>query len=246
VELPRSQLRNRPASGGQVLLDRNKSPEWITLPEGRGFLDMSSIMTVSGVELGPAVWECKLETFMRVAEQHRAHLLWYAQRITNNREEAEDILQEALLKAFRNLPRFRGESQMGTWLRVIVQNTAVEWLRKQRGRACLSLEYVRNWDDEPLILDFPDPGRNPEQCCERREMENILFSEIDELNSVCKRAIQMCALEELSHVEAANALGVNVFTIKSRIFHGNRMLKRAICLRTSGRDDLSHSMEPAF
>jgi DNA-directed RNA polymerase specialized sigma24 family protein len=49
--------------------------------------------------------------------------------------------------------------------------------------------------------------------------------------------VRVCALEELSHREAANALGVNVFTIKSRIFHGKRMLKRGLCLRTSGERD---------
>jgi DNA-directed RNA polymerase specialized sigma24 family protein len=73
-------------------------------------------------------------------------------------------------------------------------------------------------------------------------MDSILLTEIDELNSVCKRAIQMCALEELSLLEVANALGVNVITIKSRIFHGKQMLKRAICLRTGERI----SMEPAL
>jgi len=159
--------------------------------------------------------------FMRVAEQRRAQLLWYAQRITNNREEAEDIVQEALLNGFRNLPQFRGESQMGTWLCVIVQNTAVEWLRKQRGQAYLSLEYVRNRDNEPQMLDFPDPSRNPEQFFEYTERARILLSEIDELNSVCKSAIQMCALEEFSHREAANTLGVNAFTMKPRIFMEN-------------------------
>jgi RNA polymerase sigma-70 factor (ECF subfamily) len=224
------------------LLDHKKNPEWIALCERSGFVDMSSTMTVSGVESGLAVWEGKLETFMQIAEQRRAQLLWYALRITNNREEAEDIVQEALLKGFKNLPQFRGESQMGTWLCVIVRNTAVEWLRKRRGQVYLPLEYVCNRDDEPFVLDFPDPCRDPEQCCERREMDSILLSEIDELNSACKHAIQMCALEELSHLEAANVLGVNVVTIKSRIFRGKRMLKRAICLRTGERI----STEPAL
>jgi len=176
-------------------------------------VDMSSVITTSSVESGPAVWEGRLETFMQVAQQRRAQLLWHAQRFTNNREEAEDIVQEALLKAFKNLPRFRGEAHMGTWLHVIVQNAGREWLRNRKGRTCLQLGHHRNMDDESHVLDFPDPNRNPEQFCERREMENILLSEIDALDSVCKRAIQMCVLEELSHLEAANALCVNVFTL---------------------------------
>jgi RNA polymerase sigma-70 factor (ECF subfamily) len=213
-----------------------KGQKQITLPERNKIEDLSGTMTAAGAEAGPAGWEDKLGTFMRASEQCRAQLLWQAQRFTNSREEAEDIVQEALFRAFKNLPRFRGESQMGTWLHVIVRNVGFEWLRNRKGRTYLPLEYGRNRDDEPQILDFPDPGRNPEQCCERREMEDILLSEIDELNSLCKSAIQMCALEEVSQLEAANALGVNVFTIKSRIFHGKRMLKRAICMRTGEPD----------
>jgi RNA polymerase sigma-70 factor (ECF subfamily) len=214
-----------------------------TLPKGIAFEDMLSTMTAANSNSGPSAWDCKLATFVQVAEQRRAQMLWLAQRITSNREEAEDIVQEALLRAFKKLPHFRGESQMGTWLGVIVQNTGREWLRRQKGRVYLPLESVRNSDDEPVVLDFPDPGRNPEQCCEHSEMENILLSEIDELNSVCKRAIQMCALEELSHLEAANALGVNVFTIKSRIFNGKRMLKRAVSLYS--REVLSDGLSSA-
>jgi len=194
-----------------------------------------NLETGKPIESGATALEDKLKAFMQVVEQHRALLLWQAQRVAYSREEAEDIVQEALFKAFKNLPHFRGKSQIGTWLCAIVRNTAVEWLRKQKGQVSLPLEYLRNRDDEPLVLDLPDPSQNPEQRCERREMEDILLSEIDELNSVCKRAIQMCVLEEVPHHEAANVLGVNVFTMKSRIFHGKRMLKRAISLRTGER-----------
>jgi RNA polymerase sigma-70 factor (ECF subfamily) len=191
------------------------------------------------------IWEGKLKTFIQVSEQCRAELLWQAQRIINNREEAEDIVQESLLKALRNLSHFRGESQMYTWLRVIVRNTAIEWLRSRKGRVCLPLESVSK-DNQRVVFEIPDPGRNPVQCYERREMGNILLSKINKLNSVCKRAIQMCFFEGLSYLEAANALGVNVITVKSRIFHGTQMLKRSVCLRAGEQDDLSRSMELAY
>jgi len=68
-------------------------------------------------------------------------------------------------------------------------------------------------------------------------MNDILHSEIERLNSICKSTIQMCAIEESSHREAANALGVSVAAVKSRVFHGKRLLKRAVCLRTGARMD---------
>jgi RNA polymerase sigma-70 factor (ECF subfamily) len=218
----------------------------ITVSERRGVEDKSSSVTAADVDSGANAWNGRLATFVQVAEQNRAQLLWLAHRMTRDRDEAEDIVQEALLRAFKNLQRFRGEAQMGTWLGVIVKNAGREWLRERKGRVFLSLEYVRNPDDQPILLDFPDSGRNPEQCCVRKEMNDILLSEIDGMNSVCKSTIEMCAIEESSHREAAHALGVRVGTIKSRIFHGKRMLKRAVSMRTGEGDEVLRSLETAI
>lgn len=188
---------------------------------------------VRGCEIGNGM----CATFAEVAERRRSQLLWLAQRMTNNREEAEDVLQEALLKAYKNLGKFRGEAQMGTWIAVIVRNTGREWLRRQKRCINLPLEELRDRDEEPLVLDFADSAENPEQRCARKELSGMMFAEIEALESVCKSALEMCTLDELSHVEAAHALGVNVFTIKSRIFHGKRLLKRAIAQRLNGRQE---------
>jgi RNA polymerase sigma-70 factor (ECF subfamily) len=220
--------------------------EWITLPVERGIENFSNTMTTPDVESGASTWDAKLVTFTQVAEQRRAQLLWLAQRITHDRDEAEDVVQEALFRAFKNLPQFRGESQIGTWLGVIVKNTGREWLRNQKGRVYLSLEHARNPVEDPIAREFPDPRRDPEQSFVHKEMNDILLSEIDRLKSVCKSTIQMCAIEESSHREAADTLGVSVAAIKSRVFHGKRLLKRAVCLRTGVRVELLRSMEPAL
>ena len=196
--------------------------------------DRSRSTNETELDSSSTAWEQRLITFIRIAEGHRELLLWRAQRFTASREEAEDIVQEALLKGFKHLPQFRGESMMCTWLVAIVQNVGREWLRSQRGRAYLPLEHVRDADEVPLVDHLPDPREDPERFCERWEMSSILLSEIDELDSVCKHALRMCAIEERSHLEAANALGVSVSAIKSRLFHGRRMLKRAIHMRTGG------------
>jgi RNA polymerase sigma-70 factor (ECF subfamily) len=194
----------------------------ITLFAENEFEDASSTMTAKDVESVASSWKGKLVTFTQVTEQRRAQLLWLAQRITRNHDEAEDVVQEAIFRAFKRLPQFGGESQISTWLGVIVKNTGREWLRDRRGSVCLSLEYARNSDDQPILLDFPDPGRNPEQCCVRKEMDDILLSEIDGLNSVFKSTIKMCAIEEGSYREAAHALGVSIAAIKSQVFAPNR------------------------
>jgi RNA polymerase sigma factor (sigma-70 family) len=77
----------------------------------------------------------QLATFLDIAQKHRARLLFLAWRITSRREEAEDIVQEALLKAFRALPRFRGDSRMDTWLHTIVRHAALESLGNRRAES---------------------------------------------------------------------------------------------------------------
>jgi RNA polymerase sigma-70 factor (ECF subfamily) len=210
--------------------------------EGFELNDRSVAVCASVIEPTTCSYEEKLAAYLRIAKERRERLMWMARRMTNSREDAEEIVQEAFLRAFKNLAEFRGDSKMGTWLCVIVQNIGRERLRKQKGIVCLPLERASNDEQNHLAYDLPDPGRTPEQLCESQELESILLSEIDGMKSVCKRTIEMCAFEELSHVEVANALGINAFTVKSRLLNGRRMLKRAICLRTGMRNESSRTL----
>lgn len=197
---------------------------------------LAQIEAQAGFESRTAVAsEKNLGTFVEAAEQQRAQLLWLAQRMTSNRDEAEDIVQEALLKAFRNLAQFRGDAQMSTWLRAIVQNTARDWLRNRKGRVCLPLEQTHPADGTTLLFDFPHSAENPEEHCAREEREWLLRSEIEKLSSVSRRAIQLCLLEGLSHRAAASTLNISVITVKSRVFSGKQRLKRAVCMHIDRR-----------
>lgn len=169
------------------------------------------------------------------SEQRRAQLLWDAQRVTKSAEEAEDIVQESLLKAWRNLQQFRGEAQIGTWLRAIVKNTAREWMRGRGSRVNVPLETQRNEDEDPTVLELVDPRLDPEQWCERKEMQEILRAEIDALGYLSRQAIELCTLEEKSLREAARAMNVGVVAVKSRLFRGRRTLEEGIRARTGGR-----------
>ena len=180
---------------------------------------------------------------MQAAEHYRANLLSLAWRMTNSREDAEDIVQLALTKAFANLSRFRGESQMSTWLHVIVKNAALEFLRNRRGRSFLPLGYVRYSDEDPIAQEIPDPCKNPEEYCRLREMKNIFIAELGELDSECRLTMQLCVLDELPQLEVANTLNIGVNTVKARMFRGKRMMKRAICLRVGKGRARNYSLD---
>ncbi|HMG86485.1 MAG TPA: RNA polymerase sigma factor [Terracidiphilus sp.] len=177
------------------------------------------------------VGEGRIREFLEAAERRRPQLLRMARRLTNSNEDAEDILQEAFMKAYKALAKFRGESQMSSWLGAIVQNTAHEHLRSRRNRVFVSIEYLNREDNEVVELDLPDPGKNPEETWQSREIETILREEVKKLGLVCRRAIEMCVLEEHPQLAAASALNLSVATMKSRVFRGKRLLGRAVSRR---------------
>src|SRR5579863_9499252 len=193
-------------------------------------LSAMEINTDASMREGP-VCDRRIREFLDTAEQRRPQLLRMARRLTNSNEDAEDVVQEALMKAFRALAKFRGESQMSSWLGAIVQNTAHEHLRSRRNRVFVSIEYLSRQDNEVVEIDLPDTRKNPEETWQIREMDNILHEEVDKLGIVCRRAIELCVLDEQPQLAAADSLSLSVATMKSRVFRGKRMLGRAISRR---------------
>lgn len=196
---------------------------------------MPIALSALDVNVDPAMREGRIEEFLETAERRRPQLLRMARRLTQSNEDAEDILQEAFMKAFKALAKFRGESQMSSWLGAIVQNTAHEHIRSRRGRVFVSIEYLSKKDNEVVEIDLPDPGKDPEQIWEDTEMGNILREEIGKLGHVCRRAIEMCVLDERPQLMAANSLNLSVATMKSRVFRGKRILRRSVSRRLAAR-----------
>jgi RNA polymerase sigma-70 factor (ECF subfamily) len=196
---------------------------------------MPIALSTLDVNVDPPMREGRIEEFLETAERRRPQLLRMARRLTQSNEDAEDILQEAFMKAFKALAKFRGESQMSSWLGAIVQNTAHEHIRSRRGRVFVSIEYLSKKDNEVVEIDLPDPGKNPEQIWEDTEMENILREEIGKLGHVCRRAIEMCVLDERPQLNAASSLNLSVATMKSRVFRGKRVLARSVSRRLAAR-----------
>jgi RNA polymerase sigma-70 factor, ECF subfamily len=196
---------------------------------------MPIALSAMDVNVDAPMSDGRIEEFLETAERRRPQLLRMARRLTQSNEDAEDILQEAFMKAFKALAKFRGESQMSSWLGAIVQNTAHEHIRSRRGRVFVSIEYLSKKDNEVVEIDLPDPGKSPEQIWEDKEMESILRDEIGKLGHVCRRAIEMCVLDERPQLNAASSLNLSVATIKSRVFRGKRILGRSVSRRLAAR-----------
>jgi len=165
--------------------------------------------------------------FTRTIVQRRAYFLRVAQRISLSQQDAEDIVQEAILRAYDSLPGFRGESRMDTWIHAIVVNTARNWLRSRGHRVFIPFEA----DGDPgtgLSVDLPHPGKSPEELCSDRHLRRLLLDEIRSLAPMYRWPIQVCDLEERSYREAAATLNLSICTLKARLFRGRATLRRRL------------------
>ncbi|UWZ85034.1 RNA polymerase sigma factor [Occallatibacter riparius] len=171
--------------------------------------------------------EVRVAEFLRAVEKHRARLLWVAtQMMRGEEQDAEDVVQEALMRAFRNLGRFRAESQMGTWLQAIVKNAAREYMRNWGGKRFISMN--PDVDDDSCVCELPDPTPDPEQDCVRREREHIAHAAVGAIGPTNRETVQLCVFEELPYMEVATLLNVSTGTIKARMFRSRLELRDVI------------------
>lgn len=176
--------------------------------------------------------QTRLGEFLSVIERQRPRLIWVATRIINRPEDAEDIVQQAIMKAFVNLSRFRGESQMGTWLRAIVQNAACEYMRSQRGKTFLPLESSSFADRDLEEIDFPDQAISPEEYCQQNERDRIVTAAIGRMSAPNREVLELCIFEELPYMQVATVLNLSLATVKSRMFRSRRDLRMALLGKT--------------
>jgi RNA polymerase sigma-70 factor, ECF subfamily len=197
--------------------------------------DISITATASDPELHSTVEGDRYAALTRTLELRHGQLLRLALRVTRCHEDAEDVVQESVVKALTNLSRFRGESRLDTWLHAIVLNTARTWLRSRRGHVHVPLESAGYNDHDIAKLDFPHPGKSPEEHCCDHELHRLLLAEVGGLDPIYKRPIQMRDLDEHSYRETAEILQLNLSTVKARIFRGRALLKRRLFQRAPKR-----------
>ena len=184
---------------------------------------------VAGAKTGDA------RAFELLVQRHEGKIFSLAQRMTRNREDAEDVVQQSFQKAFIHLKKFEGESLFSTWLTRITINEALMLLRRRRGTHEVPIGESNTEDETALPLDIPDVGPNPEDSCLQREQERIVSAAVNELTPGMRKAIELRELGELSTGETAQVMGLSVGAVKARVFHGRRKLRKTLKLYVESR-----------
>jgi RNA polymerase sigma-70 factor (ECF subfamily) len=159
--------------------------------------------------------------FEQLVQRDRARLLRVLVRITRSPETAEDALQDALVRAWRSLPRFNGQSSFFTWLTRIAINEAYRLMGRAQAKATLPL-------DDAVGERIPNWGGRPDEVFESREFLSAIDSALGRLPLDYRHAVVLRDVEGFSTREAADALGIEERALKSRLHRGRMALRREL------------------
>jgi len=165
--------------------------------------------------------------FAALSERYRQQLLRAAHRITRNSEDAEDAVQDALLRAFVHVRDFDGRSSFATWLTRIAINSALMILRKKRASVEIAPDSNDDSGPDGLLDEMTDHRPNPEKRYAQSEEEIMLKKAIQRLRPALRVVVQI-QLQERSMRETAEATGISLTAAKGRLFHAKNALRRSL------------------
>lgn len=169
-----------------------------------------------------------LSAFGELVKRYERRVYRTARHIVQNDEDAEDVLQEAVLKAFEHLDSFQEQSKFYTWLVRIAVNESLMKLRKRKSDRSVSLDESIETDEEPIVREIAVWDDNPEQRYSQSEMREILDEAIDSLKPIFRTVFILRDVEELSTEETAEALGLSIAAVKSRLLRARLQLREKL------------------
>ena len=166
--------------------------------------------------------------FEDLVKRYDRNVFRIAQHITQNREDAEDVVQDAFLKAYQNLGQFQGQSKFYTWLVRIAVNEALMRLRRRRPERMVSLDEDVKTEDDSVPREVADWSPNPEQQYSQAELKDILTRTIQGLPPSFRTVFVLRDVEGLSTEEAAEALDLSIPAVKSRLLRARLQLRERL------------------
>jgi RNA polymerase sigma-70 factor (ECF subfamily) len=166
--------------------------------------------------------------FHDLIRPHERSVYIMALSLLHNEADAEDVAQEAFLKAFRNLPHFRGESKFSTWLISITLNEARSRLRSRKNVKIESLDESPEGQGPVTPALLRDWREIPSEALERKEIRGLLQQAITDLPLIYREVFLLRDVEELSVNESAEALGISVASVKVRLHRARIMMQKKL------------------
>ena len=166
--------------------------------------------------------------FSELVRRYEGKIFRLAQHVTQNREDAEDVLQETFMKAYEHLDQFQGNSKFYTWIVRIAVNQALMKLRRRKTDRSVSLDETIDTGEDTVVREIAAWDEDPEDRYSREELGKILNTAVQSLDPPYRSVFQLRDIDELSTEETAEALGLSVPAVKSRLLRARLQLREKL------------------
>lgn len=188
-------------------------------------VDLTADSADGDVALVARVKEGDVAAFDILVERYRERLYGVIYNLTSNREDAADLTQESLIKAFRSIQRFKGDAAFFTWLYRIGVNTTLSHLKRSRFRRFFSLETIQEEGSNAQVLETLAAKHKSEKGALLSELQEKLNEALQKLSPKHRTVVVLFEVEGLSHQEIADIVGCSVGTVRSRLHYAKQQLQ---------------------
>lgn len=172
-----------------------------------------------------------IEAFETLIQSHQKKVYNIALRMTKNPDDAQELSQDAFVRAFTSISKFRGDSKFSTWMYRITVNVCTDFLRKRNKTISLSIEQGAAVGEEERPLQIEEDGPGPSELSEKKQLKELVRDAMDSLSDEHREVLVLRDLMDMPYKDIANTLNVNEGTIKSRINRARESLKKIITQR---------------
>jgi RNA polymerase sigma-70 factor, ECF subfamily len=167
--------------------------------------------------------------FDELVTRYRTRVFGMIYNMVHSEQDAWDLAQDAFVKAWKSIKRFRGHSSFYTWLYRIVMNVAIDWVRKKQVRSGAEFDDATQLKEiDPASKTAPKAGALPYETMERGEIRERIDQAIAQLTPEHRAVILMKEIEEMQYHEIAEALGCSIGTVMSRLFYARKKLQNLL------------------
>ena len=182
------------------------------------------------------------EAVKELADRYRHRIFQMAMRHLRNREDAEEVAQDVLMKVFRKIDKFRGDAALSSWIYRITFNTAMSRLRTHRAERAAEAERARaaaaqagtDTVEVRTVRQTADWSKMPDEELLRQQLREAVATALPRLPEIYRIPVVLRDIEGLTTEEASNRLHVKDQTLKSRLHRGRVMLRQQLDDFTSG------------
>jgi RNA polymerase sigma-70 factor (ECF subfamily) len=183
-----------------------------------------------------------VEAFGELVKRYDRQVFRVVRHLTENPQDAEDIVQEAFVKAFCNIKSFEGRSAFCTWLIRIAVNEALGRIRHRQKFPHIPLEFTASDDETVFELQIAGPAASPEDQCNDTEMRRALGRAIHRLRPRLRAVFVLRDVQGMSAQETAEILRITVGTVKARLFRARQRLRQMLAPYVATLDQRSRSL----